>query len=54
MLQAEDNVESLQNQLERCSRAGRDLEEENKNLHYEYEQVGGGAIEGGLEAMNPD
>ncbi|MFH4982965.1 hypothetical protein AB6A40_009674 [Gnathostoma spinigerum] len=36
---AEDSVESLQNQLERCSRANKDLEDENKNIHGEYEQV---------------
>lgn len=36
---AEDSVESLQGQLERCARAAKDLEDENKNLHGEYEQV---------------
>ncbi|KHN82612.1 Rab GTPase-activating protein 1 [Toxocara canis] len=36
---AEDSVESLQGQLERCTRAAKDLEDENRNLHGEYEQV---------------
>lgn len=38
--QAEDHVESLQNQLERATRTAKDYEEENKHLHAEYEQVG--------------
>lgn len=37
--QAEDSVESLQGQLERCVRAAKDLEDENRNLQGEYEQV---------------
>ncbi|VDK51014.1 unnamed protein product [Anisakis simplex] len=36
---AEDSVESLTGQLERCTRAAKDLEDENRNLHGEYEQV---------------
>uniref|UniRef100_A0A915C0Q2 Rab GTPase-activating protein 1 n=4 Tax=Parascaris univalens TaxID=6257 RepID=A0A915C0Q2_PARUN len=36
---AEDSVESLQGQLERCVRAAKDLEDENRNLQGEYEQV---------------
>uniref|UniRef100_A0A158R5T0 PID domain-containing protein n=1 Tax=Syphacia muris TaxID=451379 RepID=A0A158R5T0_9BILA len=39
LIQAEDSVESLQNQLERCTRANKDLEDENLSLHDEYERV---------------
>ncbi|KAM3728875.1 Rab GTPase-activating protein [Dirofilaria immitis] len=36
---AEDSVESLQGQLERCMRAVKDLEDENNGLRTEYDQV---------------
>ncbi|VDO59945.1 unnamed protein product [Onchocerca flexuosa] len=36
---AEDSVESLQGQLERCTRTIKDLEDENSGLRTEYDQV---------------
>ncbi|KAK6111866.1 Rab-GTPase-TBC domain family protein [Brugia pahangi] len=36
---AEDSVESLQGQLERCMRTAKDLEDENSGLRTEYDQV---------------
>ncbi|VDN38360.1 unnamed protein product [Gongylonema pulchrum] len=36
---AEDSVESLQGQLERCMRTAKDLEDENNGLRAEYDQV---------------
>ncbi|VDM09888.1 unnamed protein product [Wuchereria bancrofti] len=36
---AEDSVESLQGQLERCMRTAKDLEDENNGLRTEYDQV---------------
>ncbi|VDN30030.1 unnamed protein product [Gongylonema pulchrum] len=38
-LEAEDSVESLQGQLERCMRTAKDLEDENNGLRAEYDQV---------------
>lgn len=38
-MQAEDSVESLQGQLERCMRTAKDLEDENNGLRTEYDQV---------------
>ena len=36
---AEDNVESLQSQVEKLTRSNNDVGEENKQLHEEYEKV---------------